>query len=133
MTTATRPSHPGRLQRRRRFRTGITFPCVDSATPTKRDIIESMAKARTVERLVENVTRRHDATAKDLAQSVYAILLDLPDGRVCRMYAEGSLTYYVARIVMNEWRNGYSPFNRTVRNFTLRSDELVERDLIDAG
>lgn len=97
------------------------FPGVE----TKRDIIGSMARDRTVERLVENITRRPlDALTRDLAQTVYAYLLEFDDDKILDLQRSGELLYFTVRIIWNQWYGSRSSFRAQLRGFSLRSVPL---------
>ena len=96
---------------------------------TKREIIEAMAKDRTVETLVENITgRRDDPLAADLSQTVYAYLLEFPEDKILALQSAGELVYFTCRIIWNQWFGSRSTFRAQMRGFSLRSvplDNLV--------
>lgn len=84
-----------------------------------------MAKARTVERLVENITGRPlDATTKDLAQTVYVYLLEFPEDKLLDLYRCEQLVFFTARIIINQWAGSRSTFRRLLRSFSLRSVDI---------
>lgn len=122
---AARPGRPRRACLRSRTR-GI-FPGVEQ---TKRDIIEALAKARTVERLVENVTRRPlDALTQDLAQTVYVYLLEFPEDKLLDLQKCGQLVFFIVRIIINQWSGSRSTFRHQLRKFSQLTVDIDGPDL----
>lgn len=89
---------------------------------SKRDIVEGLAKARVVERLVQNITARSlDATTRDLVQVVYLYLLEMREEHIQDLHASGELVYFMVRIIMNQWAGSRSTFRKLLRDFSARS------------
>ena len=98
--------------------------------PTRNDIIGAMAKQRTVERLVENITQRPlDALTADLAQAVYVYLLEFPEDKLQALDRDGELVYFTCRIIWNQWFGSRSTFRAQLRGFSLRSVPLDGPDI----
>ena len=122
---ATRLERPRRIGVRPRP-AGI-FPGVE---PSKQDIVEALAKARTVERLVENITRRPlDALTRDLAQTVYVYLLEFPEDKLQDLHRCGELTYFIVRIIINQWAGSRSTFRHQLRKFSQLSEDIDAPDI----
>ena len=94
---------------------------------TKAEIITKLAKERKVEEYVRNVA--HSGTAlppdlQDLSQQVYLILLEYDETKLVRLYENGSLGFFIARIIANQYLSKTSPFYKLFRKFRSLSDEL---------
>lgn len=88
----------------------------------KRDIIGAMARERTVERLVENITRRPlDSLTEDLSQMVYAYLLEFDEDKIADLWRSGELVYFTVRIIWNQWYGSRSTFRTQLCGFSRRS------------
>ena len=100
-------------------------PCM-----TKTDIITQLAQARTVEALCQNVARSSimSADLEDLAQYVYLVLLEYDEGKVLSMWEGGSLRFFLARIIVNQYRSKTSPFHRVFREFRQRCEDYAPGD-----
>ena len=77
---------------------------------TKRELIDSIARERLVERLVTNVCRRHHRAIPDLVQMVYEALLNYDEEKLMRIHDRGA--------------SRTSPYYRQIRKFSRMSDEL---------
>jgi len=90
------------------------------------DIISTLARERVVEGLCLNVAHVSvlSADLKDLAQIVYVILLEYEPGKVAEMYREGTLRFFVARIICNQYRSSSSPFHKVFRDFRSRCSDI---------
>ena len=74
---------------------------------TRNQIVEQYAKARKVEGFIRNAfPRLRQDVADDLAQEVYSIALTYDEGKVCDMYARGELSFWLARVMLNQIYNG---------------------------
>ena len=89
---------------------------------SKRDIIETLAKEKRVEALVENIAH-HSLTAdlKDLCQMVYVILLEYDEAKIQDLWVNNQINFFLARIIINQYRSSNSPFYAMFRKFQERS------------
>ena len=89
---------------------------------TKRTIIETLAKEKRVEALVENIAH-HSLTAdlKDLCQMVYVILLEYDESKLQDLWENEQINFFLARIILNQYRSSNSPFYAMFRKFQERS------------
>lgn len=88
----------------------------------KMTIIETLAKERRVEALVENIAN-HSLTAdlKDLCQMVYLVLLEYDETKLLDLWENDQINFFLARIIINQYRSSNSPFHTIFRKFQERS------------
>ena len=88
----------------------------------KETIIETLAKDRRVEALVENIAH-HSLTAdlKDLCQMVYLILLEYDESKLQDLWENDQMNFFLARIILNQYRSSNSPFHTIFRKYQERS------------
>lgn len=88
----------------------------------KMTIIETLAKERRVEALVENIAH-HSLTAdlKDLCQMVYLVLLEYDETKLLDLWENEQINFFLARIIINQYRSSNSPFHTIFRKFQERS------------
>lgn len=88
----------------------------------KEKIIETLAKDRRVEALVENIAH-HSLTAdlKDLCQMVYLILLEYDESKLQDLWENDQINFFIARIILNQYRSSNSPFHAIFRKYQERS------------
>jgi len=133
ITHKVRTAPATRLERPRRICLRPPFPGIfPGVAPSKRDIIDGLAKARTIERLVENITRRPlDALTKDLAQTIYVYLLEFPEDKLQDLHECGQLTYFIVRIIINQWAGSRSTFRHQLRKFSQLTVDIDDPDLAE--
>ena len=88
---------------------------------TKVHIIETLARERRVEALVENIAH-HSLTAdlKDLCQIVYLVLLEYDETKLLDLWENNQINFFLARIIINQYRSSNSPFHYIFRKFQER-------------
>ena len=102
---------------------------------SKAHIIETLAQEKRVEALVENIAH-HSLTAdlKDLCQMVYMILLEYDEGKLQDLWENDQMNFFLARIIINQYRSSNSPFHTIFRKFQERSCYMgVGADINDAA
>lgn len=102
---------------------------------SKAHIIETLAQEKRVEALVENIAH-HSLTAdlKDLCQMVYMILLEYDEVKLQDLWENDQMNFFLARIILNQYRSSNSPFHTIFRKFQERSCYMgVEADINDAA
>lgn len=102
---------------------------------TKAHIIETLAEEKRVETMVENIAH-HSLTAdlKDLCQMVYMILLEYDEARLQDLWENDQMNFFLARIILNQYRSSNSPFHTMFRKFQERSVYMgVGADINDAA
>lgn len=128
--TLTSPGTSGAYPRRKRltiWRKWI-FDIV-----TRNEIVEYLAKERRVEAMVENICH-HELTAdlRDLCQMVYLILLEYDEAKIQDLWENGEINFFIARIIINQYRSSNSPFYSLYRKFQDRSVSIgVGSDITD--
>ena len=102
---------------------------------TKVHIIETLAKERRVEALVENIAH-HSLTAdlKDLCQMVYLVLLEYDEIKLLDLWENNQINFFLARVIVNQYRSSNSPFHYIFRRFQERCVYMgVGADINDAA
>ena len=99
----------------------------------KQTIIETLAKERRVEALVENIAH-HSLTAdlKDLCQMVYLILLEYDESKLQDLWENNQMNFFLARIILNQYRSSNSPFHSIYRKYQERSLSIGDGISIEA-
>lgn len=99
---------------------------------SKSDIIEAIAKARMVETMVSNIAHQSlTADLKDLAQMVYLILLEYDETKLQDLWDNNQISFFLARIIINQYRSSNSPFHTIYRKFRERSEDIQGKDWLD--
>ena len=99
---------------------------------SKSDIIESIAKARMVETMVQNIAHQSlTADLKDLTQMVYLILLEYDETKLQDLWDNNQISFFLARIIINQYRSSNSPFHTIYRKFRERSEDIQGKDWLD--
>lgn len=98
---------------------------------TKTEIIETLARQRVVETMVENIAHQSlSRDLKDLAQEVYMILLSYDEDKILDLHRNDQMRFFIARIIINQYRSSNSPFHATYRKFRERSEDISDYDFI---
>ena len=99
----------------------------------KQTIIETLAKEKRVEALVESIAR-HSLTAalKDLCQMVYLILLEYDESKLQDLWENDQMNFFLARIFLNQYRSSNSPFHSIYRKSQERSISIGDGICIEA-
>lgn len=86
------------------------------------EIIETLAREKRVEALVENIAH-HSLTAdlQDLCQMVYMILLEYDEEKIQDLWEHGQINFFLARIIINQYRSSNSPYHYLFRKMQERS------------
>lgn len=99
-------------------------------------IIDTIAKERRVEHLVENIAHtKLNPTLQDLCQMVYVILLEYDAEKIQDLWDNGEINFFIVRIIINQYRSTNSPFHTIFRKFQLRSIhipvnwDITEKDI----
>ena len=101
----------------------------------KMTIIETLAKERRVEALVENIAHQPlTADLKDLCQMVYMILLEYDEEKLLDLWENDQINFFLVRIIINQYRSSNSPFHTIFRKFQERCAYLgVGTDINEAA
>lgn len=99
---------------------------------SKSDIIEAIAKERMVETMVSNIAHQSlTADLKDLTQMVYLILLEYDETKLQDLWDNNQISFFLARIIINQYRSSNSPFHTIYRKFRERSEDIQGKDWLD--
>lgn len=96
----------------------------------KAEIIETIAQERMVETMVQNIAHQAlnaDADLADLCQMVYLILLEYDEDKLQDLWEHNQIRFFLARIIVNQYRSSNSPFHAIFRKFRLMVDEEVAK------
>ena len=85
-------------------------------------IIKTLADGKRVEAMVRNIAHQ-DLTddLKDLCQMVYLILLEYDEDKLVDLWENNQINFFLARIIINQYRSANSPFHTIYRKVQLRS------------
>lgn len=93
------------------------------------EIVETLARGRVVETMVENIAHQSlTQDLKDLAQMVYLILLEYDEEKILDLYEHDQMKFFIARIIINQFRSSNSPFHSIYRKFRERSEDIANFD-----
>lgn len=94
------------------------------------EIIEEIAKGKMVEAMVQNIAHQamsDNANLSDLCQMVYLILLEYDEDKLQDLWEHKQMNFFLARIIVNQYRSSLSPFHITYRKFGSLTDENLSR------
>lgn len=93
---------------------------------TKAQIVERLAREQAIEKMCKKTAHLKTLTPdlQDLAQQVYVILLEYDEEKFVDLYERGALDYFIARIIVNQYRSTLSPFYFLFRRFAKMSCQL---------
>lgn len=86
------------------------------------EIVEGLARARIVERIICNVSGFRPPLPpdlQDLAQMVYEVILTYDREKIKEMHERGQLRFFIARVVVNQFRSSSSPYHKIYRDYNL--------------
>ena len=99
---------------------------------SKSEIIEEVDKAGRVEHMVQNIAHHAlEDDLKDRAQMVYLILLEYDETKLQDLWENEQIEFFLARIIINQYRSSNSPFHTIYRKFRERSEDITGKDWID--
>lgn len=94
----------------------------------KASIIEQIAKERMVESMVQNIAHQAlNDDLSDLCQLVYVILLEYDETKLIDLWEHKQIKFFLARIIVNQYRSSTSTFHVTFRKFRTMVDEEVAK------
>lgn len=89
------------------------------------EIVEVLARERRVETMVENIARQDlDANLRDLCQMVYLVLLEYDEDKLVDLWEHGQIPFFIARIIINQYRSTSSPYYKQIRKYASKADTL---------
>lgn len=94
----------------------------------KASIIEQIASERMVEAMVQNIAHQSlNDDLSDLCQMVYLILLEYDESKLQDLWEHNQIKFFLARIIVNQYRSSTSTFHITFRKFREMVDEEVAK------
>lgn len=92
-------------------------------------IVAQIARERRVETMVENIAKSPlTADLKDLSQMVYLALLEYDEAKIQDLWEHGQINFFIARIIINQYRSSNSPFYKLFRKFSAFNDYNLYTD-----
>ena len=99
----------------------------------KMTIIKTLAEEKRVEALVKNIAHQPlTADLKDLCQMVYLILLEYDESKLQDLWENEQMNFFLARIILNQYRSSNSPFHSIYRKYQERSISIGDGISIEA-
>lgn len=96
---------------------------------TRQEIVETLARNKAVETMVVNIAHEPMcADLADLAQMVYLILLEYDERKLQDLWDNGQMNFFLARIIVTQYRSSLSPYHMTIRKFRQHCIELPTED-----
>lgn len=93
------------------------------------EIVNALAKERRVEAMVQNIAHQPlNDDLKDLSQIVYKTILEYRADKVAELYETGQINFFIARIIINQFRSSSSPFHHMFRKFRERTCSIAGLD-----
>lgn len=82
------------------------------------DIVSQLAREKVIEKMCVNIAKHKlDDDLQDLAQMTYEVLLTYDKERIESMHRAGQLPFFIARVIMNQFRSDHSDYHIQVRKF----------------
>lgn len=92
---------------------------------TKQEIVDVLARERRVETMVENIAGRPiGGSLRDLAQMVYLAILEYDEDKVIDLWTNGGMNFFIARIIINQYRSNNSAYYKTFIRYDLKSEQI---------
>lgn len=93
-----------------------------------REIVEELARKKAVERIVQSIAHRPlTPELEDLSQMVYQIILEYPEDKVLDLWENGQIGFFIARVVLNQYRSASSPYYYQYLRFARNTGKLEDR------
>lgn len=99
----------------------------------KREIVMQIGREGRVERMVQNIARasRLSPDLKDLCQMVYLAVLTYDDDKVIDLWEHDEIDFFLARIILNQYRSSDSAFRDIFRRYSITHQPLEGHDFPD--
>ena len=92
----------------------------------KNEIVNEIAKGKMVEQMVQNIAHQSlSDDLKDLCQMVYRILLEYDEQKLQDLWSNNQMNFFLARIIINQFRSSNSPFHMIYRKFQTMVDKEI--------
>lgn len=96
---------------------------------TREEIVNEVARRKMVETMVQNIAHQSlSPDLKDLCQMVYLIMLEYDEEKLQDLWNNNQISFFLARIILNQYRSSNSPFHTTFRKFQERSQDITGMD-----
>ena len=92
---------------------------------TKNEVVEKLAKERTVEQICSNIAKSADDLLNDLSQEIYLDLLQKDEDKIINLYETNQMRYFITRMIINNLHSTNSPFWCKIKSFTHNMNEIV--------
>lgn len=99
------------------------------------EIVEALGREQRVEQMILCIARTSilSPDLQDLAQMVYLALLDYPEDKLADLWEHGQINFFLARIILNQYRSRTSRFYFQVRKFRTITEELASLEFKTEG
>ena len=89
------------------------------------EIIDQLAREKRVETMLANIAKKPvTGTLEDLCQMVYLILLEYDEGKIVDLWENGQINFFLARILLNQYRSTNSPFYKLFRKYESKATDI---------
>ena len=89
------------------------------------EIIDQLAREQRVETMLANIAKKPvSGTLEDLCQMVYLILLEYDDAKIVDLWENNQINFFIARILMNQYRSTNSPFYKLFRKYESKATDI---------
>lgn len=98
---------------------------------TKNKIIDVIARQRWVEEIIEGIKASRDEDSddlKDLAQMTYLDLLEKDATQIEEMYENGSLRFYITRMLVNQLQSKTSRYHYIYRRQRINREQIDDKN-----
>lgn len=92
---------------------------------TKNEVVEKLAKERTVETIVSNIAKSADDLLNDLVQEIYLDLLEKDEDKIVKLYESNQIRFFITRMIINNLHSTNSPFWCKIKSFTHNMNEIT--------
>lgn len=95
-------------------------------------IVDALARGKVVETIVANIARQSvKGDLLDLVQMVYETLLTYNESMVVEMWERGEISFFITRIVKNNYESTTSPYYREIVRFKQTTQPISNNDTQD--
>ena len=89
------------------------------------EIIDQLYREQRVETMLANIAKKPvSGTLEDLCQMVYLILLEYDDAKIVDLWENNQINFFIARILMNQYRSTNSPFYKLFRKYESKATDI---------
>lgn len=95
---------------------------------SNQDIIEKLAKDRTIETIISNIAKTNDESLNDLSQDLYIALLEKDNELINYLWDNNQMKFFITRMALNNIYSETSPYYKTYKKFQNKSEEINMND-----